>query len=301
MSRFLLVVNALKKIWFQLLVLFLLLTSHLYLEFQPESKGYLVYRRVLSFLAVWVVAWILSRVLELVHHSAWVSSKLAPHFRPLVFVFFRIVIYVTAFLVALDTVGVSITPLVASLGVGSIAVGLALQDTLGNLFSGFYLYLDRPIAAGDWIQLDTGIEGKVVRIGWRSTHLLVSGVNHVVLPNSKLSSSMITNYSIPHPEVSAVVAFGVGYGSDLEKVEHVLGNTAREVVEKYTGGVREFFPLVRMKRFGESGIDVEVTVRVKTFDDRVEIEHFLIKALKAACEREKIDIPYPHRVVRHLN
>lgn len=297
-ARFSWIRNGLKKVWFQLLVLAILLSGHLYLHFEPESRGDAVYRRILTFLSVWVVAWIASRALEVVHQSAWVSSKLAPHFRPLVFIFFRVVIYVTAFLVALDSLGVSVTPLVASLGVGSIAVGLALQDTLGNLFSGFYLYLDRPIGIGDWIQLDNGMDGQVVRIGWRSTHLLVSGVNHVVMPNSKLSSSIIVNYSIPNPEVVAVVTFGVAYDSDLNHVESVVLQAATEVIERIRGAVPNSVPLVRMKKFGESSIDLDVTVRVKTFDDRGEVQHELIKALKAACDRERIEIPFPQRVLR---
>ncbi len=299
-ERFSWIRNGLKKVWFQLLVLVVLLSGHLYLHFEPESRSELAYRRILTFLSVWVVAWIASRALELVNQSAWVSSKLAPHFRPLVFIFFRVVIYVTAFLVALDSLGVSVTPLVASLGVGSIAVGLALQDTLGNLFSGFYLYLDRPIAIGDWIQLDTGVEGQVVRIGWRSTHLLVGGINHLVIPNSKLSSSPITNFNLPHSEFSVVVSTGVAYDTDLNQVEEVAIQAARHVAETVPGGVPEFVPLVRMKRFGDSSIELDVIIRVKNYEFKFEAQHRLVKALKEAFDKADIEIPFPQRVFRML-
>src|SRR5690606_8092261 len=123
-------------------------------------------------LGIFAVTWIAVRVISVFRESPPVTKRFAPNVRAIIFASIRVVVFVLGALIALDSLGVSITPLLASLGVGSIAVGLALQDTLGNLFSGFYLYLDRPIAAGDWVRLDTGMEGQVRRIGWRSTHLI---------------------------------------------------------------------------------------------------------------------------------
>src|SRR5690606_12100068 len=98
---------------------------------------------------------------------------------------------------------------------------LALQDTLGNLFSGMFLYLDRPIAEGDWVRLETGLEGQVRKIGWRSTRIL-SGGNIVTTPNSKLSSAGLVNFNQPSPTTSFPVVFGVSYESDLDALEVLI-------------------------------------------------------------------------------
>jgi small-conductance mechanosensitive channel len=200
-------------------------------------------------------------------------------------------------LIALDTLGISITPLIASLGVGTIAIGLALQDTLGNLFSGAYLYLDRPVAIGDWIRLDTGLEGKVLRIGWRTTRLL-SGDHTVVIPNSKLSSAVMTNLNSPTREASVTVALTVGYGSELERVERTLAEIGREVLRQYTGAIAQPEPVVRYLGFAEAGIQLNLTIRVQTYEDQALARHELIKAIKARFDREKIEFPVPQRVIR---
>lgn len=248
-----------------------------------------------------MVAWIVSRVITVFREAPFVEAKLAPNLRPLVFAFARIAIYSLAFLVALDSIGVSITPLLASLGVGSLAVGLALQDTLGNLFSGIYLYVDRPIAIGDWIRLENGMEGQVVAIGWRSTHLQVPQENRVVIPNSKLSSSVLVNYNLPLPGTTLILSLGVAYEADLGRVEATLIEAVGRVAARLTG----FFdgggePSVRFTKFGESGIDVNVGVKVRSFPDQAIVRHELIKEIQASFARASIEIPYPRRDIRQL-
>lgn len=256
---------------------------------------------MISFAGVIVFAWIASRLVTVFQEAPFVQAKLSPNLRPLVFLFARLAIYSLAFLIALDSVGVSITPLLASLGVGSLAVGLALQDTLGNLFSGFYLYVDRPIAIGDWIRLESGVEGQVVAIGWRSTRLLVPSENMVVIPNSKLSSSVLVNFNMPMPDTALNISLGVAYESDLEKVERALIDAVGRVASRFG----PFFegdghPMVRFTKFGDSSIDLSLGVKVRSFPDLPLIRHELIKEIKVGFARDSIEIPYPHRVVRQM-
>ena len=96
------------------------------------------------------------------------------------------------FLIFLDLIGISITPILASLGIGSLAVALALQDTLTNFFSGLYVAIDKPVKINDLIRLETGQEGTVMDIGWRSARLRTKENNVIIIPNSKLTSSVIT-------------------------------------------------------------------------------------------------------------
>src|SRR5262245_2557344 len=131
-------------------------------------------------------------------------------------------------LIFVDNLGISIAPILASLGVGSLAVALALQDTLTNLFAGFHLIADKPIEAGHFIRLQGGEEGYVLRVGWRSTWITTPQNNMVVVPNSKLSGAVLTNFDLPTGEQVLNVDVVVASGGDLERVERITLETARE-------------------------------------------------------------------------
>src|SRR2546427_8454451 len=124
-------------------------------------------------------------------------------------------------LIFLDSVGISITPILASLGVGSLAVALALQDTLANLFAGLYMIAAKPIEPGHLVRLPGGEEGYVSRVGWRSTRIRMTNNNMLVIPNSRLAGGIIINYDLPDREGVVPVSFGVHYDSDLDLVERV--------------------------------------------------------------------------------
>ncbi|MEK6845382.1 MAG: mechanosensitive ion channel domain-containing protein, partial [Nanoarchaeota archaeon] len=134
----------------------------------------------------------------------------------------RIVIFIIGILVILNSLGISITPLLATLGVGGLAVALALQDTLANFFAGFHIIVNRQIKIGDYIKIENGDEGYVADINWRTTKVRLLSNNMVLVPNTKLTQSVITNYYLPDKKIVFTLAFGVHYQSDLEKVEKAL-------------------------------------------------------------------------------
>ena len=117
-------------------------------------------------------------------------------------------------IIFLENMGISLTAVWTTLGVGSVAVALALQETLSNFFSGLYLLADRPVSPNDYIKLDSNQEGYVLRIGWRSTILRTLGNNYVVIPNSTLAKAIITNYSAPETRMSYSLPVSVAYGTD---------------------------------------------------------------------------------------
>src|SRR5216684_6681367 len=145
-------------------------------------------------------------------------------------------------LVFLDSVGISITPLVASLGIGTLAVALALQDTLANLFAGIYMIAEKPVESGHFIKLESGEQGYVTRVGWRSTQIRMLGDTVVVVPNSKLASSVITNMSLPKEELAVTIEVGVDYGCNLDRVETVTLEVARDVMACVPGTIPGFEP-----------------------------------------------------------
>ena len=177
--------------------------------------------------------------------------------------FYRAIILGFVFLIILDRLKITITPFLASLGIGGLVVALALQDTLTNFFSGIYIFFDKPIRIGDYIQLESGQEGYVAQIGWRNTRIRMLPNNMVIVPNAKLVSSQITNFYLPETEMAALVQVGVSYQSDLEKVERVTIEVAKEVLEQVDGGVKEFEPFIRYHTFSDFSINFTVILRAK--------------------------------------
>ncbi len=200
-------------------------------------------------------------------------------------------------LIFLDSIGISITPILASLGVGSLAVALALQDTLANLFAGFYMIADKPIEPGHLVKLPGGEEGYVTRVGWRSTWIRLTNNNMLVIPNSKLSGGIIVNYDLPNREFVVIVPIGVHYGSDLDLVERVTLEVARDVMRTVTGGVAQFEPALRFQGFGDSAILLQVVLRAREFEAVPAIRHEFVKRVQARYRREGIVIPYPIRTL----
>ncbi len=209
----------------------------------------------------------------------------------------RVVVLVVGLLIALDKIGVAITPILTALGVGGLAVALALRDTLENLFAGFHVLATKQIRVGDYIKLQSGEEGFVEDITWRNTILRQSTNNLIIVPNSKLSTSIITNFHMPQPELNVIVPVGVSYDSDLEKVERVTLEVAREVQKGVEGGVPDFEPRIRFTAFGDFSINFNVILRAKDFESQHLLRHEFIKRLKKRYEQEGIKIPFPVREV----
>lgn len=211
----------------------------------------------------------------------------------------RVIIFILGILLMLASLHVDITPILATLGVGGLAVALALQDTLSNLFAGFYISVARQIKIGDYIKLDTGEEGYVTDIHWRNTRIRALGNNAILVPNEKLANAIVTNYHAPEKELSVTLSLGVHYKSDLKKVEQVTIEVAREVMKEVQGGVPGFEPSLRFNNFGDSGIDFTVVMRGKEFADQYLVKHEFIKRLHDRYHREGIVIPYPIRAINY--
>lgn len=200
-------------------------------------------------------------------------------------------------LVVLNGLGVSITPMLTALGVGGLAVALALQEPLGNLFAGVVLTMAGQIRVGDYVKLDSGVEGFVADFGWRTTRIRMLANNLVLVPNSRLSQAIVTNYHLPSTDMGVLVDVGVDYSSDLAKVEQVTIEVAREVMKQVQGGVAEFDPFVRYHTFADSSINFSVILRGRAFVDQYLIKHEFVKRLHERYAREGIVIPYPIRTV----
>ena len=203
----------------------------------------------------------------------------------------RLVVVLIGLLVILNGLGLSITPMLTALGVGGLAIALALQDTLSNLFAGFYLTVARQIQIGNYIRLSSGEEGYLVDIDWRATRLRQLTNSTVLVPNAKLSQSIVTNYHLPERELAVIIGASVDYKSNLDRVEAIAMDVGREVMQQVPGGVPTFEPVVRFHTFGDPGIEFSVTLRAREFVDQQLVRHEFVKRLHRRFSSERIAIP----------
>jgi small-conductance mechanosensitive channel len=211
----------------------------------------------------------------------------------------RVLFAVGAVIIILENLGIHLTAVWTTLGVGSVAVALALQDTLGNFFAGLYLLADRPIGPDDYVKLDSGQEGYVVKIGWRSTQLRTGANNMVLIPNSTLAKATITNYSKPETRMTLSIPVGVAYGTDPAQVERILLDTAQQAARDNLSGLLAYpEPVVRfIPGFGTSSLDFTLHVQVSRFADQFPVQSELRKRILAQFEKEGIEMPFPTQTV----
>jgi small-conductance mechanosensitive channel len=218
---------------------------------------------------------------------------------PAVFIV-RALFAILAVVIILENLGISLTGVWTTLGVGSVAVALALQETLSNFFAGLYLLADRPVAFGDYIKLDSGQEGYVQRIGWRSATLRTLNNNLVMIPNSTLAKAVVTNYSLPEKRMAYSLPVSVAYGTDPQRVEKILVEIAQEAVRDGVEGLLgEPAPSASLiPGFGASSLDFSLGVQIRQFTDQYNVQSDLRKRILARFDREGIEMPFPTRTVQ---
>jgi small-conductance mechanosensitive channel len=209
----------------------------------------------------------------------------------------RVVVWTIGALVLLDSLGIAITPLLTALGVGGLAVALALQDTLSNLFAGVHILASRKVQPGDFIQLDNGMEGYVVDTNWRNTVMRQLPNNILVVPNATVASSIVTNYHLPERELSVTVKVGVSYDSDLEHVERVTLEVGQEVMREVQGAVPAHEPTIRYTAFGGSSVNFNVGLRAAEVTTQALVTHEFIKRLHRRYQGEGIDFQSPAEAI----
>ncbi|MBN2165023.1 MAG: mechanosensitive ion channel [Marinilabiliaceae bacterium] len=205
----------------------------------------------------------------------------------------KILIFIIGGLIILQSLGISITPLLTALGVGGLAVALALQETLSNLFAGLQIIAAKNIQSGDYVQLESGDEGYIVDIGWRSTVIKALPNRIIIIPNGKLSTSTVKNFSKPDLEIAVLIDVGVSYTCDLEKVEQVTVDVAKEIMQTVDGGIKYFDPFIRFHTFDAYSINFSVIMRANRFVDQYLIKHEFVKLLHKRYMQENIEIPFP--------
>jgi small-conductance mechanosensitive channel len=210
----------------------------------------------------------------------------------------QIAVVILGVLLLMSELGLKITPILTALGVGGLAVALALQDTLSNLFGGFYVAVARQIRLGDYIKLNTGEEGYVTDIGWRCTTIRALANNLIIVPNAKLAQAIVTNYYLPEKRMSASVQVAVRYGSDLDHVESVLLEIAQKGAAEIEGMLADPPPSVAFDPGpGDWSVGFTVSFQVAEFSNQFGVRNELRRRIIRRFHDEGIEIPLPAREV----
>ena len=215
--------------------------------------------------------------------------------------FVRIAIYVIGLLIILDSLNISIAPMITALGVGGLAISLALKDTLSDVFAGLHILLSKKVQVGDFVQIDTGDMGYVQNISWRNTTIMERTNNIIHIPNTRLSSAIIKNFDSGDPSFSIKIPVGVGYDSDLEEVEKVTQEVIDEIQTSMDETNKNYEPAMRFQSFGESSINLMVYFRGNRYGDQNPIINTFIKLLHKKYADTGIEIPFPMRTIIHKN
>ena len=221
---------------------------------------------------------------------------------------FRLAIYASGALIVLDYFDISIAPIIAAMGFGSVAIAMGVKEPLENICTGLLLIVSKQIRVNDYIKLSTGDEGRVIDINWRYISVMPpSESNVVVIPNKVIANAVTTNFSQPRDDIVVVVPIGVGYESDLDLVERVTVEVARELQIKIDGyepeldenGIdrNKLAPVIRFQAFNDSSIDFNTVMHVQTFTNQYLLKHEFIKAITKRYREENINIPFPIRTL----
>jgi len=233
---------------------------------------------------------ILASLSRLADRVTWIEARTLPLFDNLS----KILIFGISTYCLLVTWDLDLSGWLASAGIMGIAVGFAAKDSLANLFGGLFVIMDAPYKIGDYINLDSGERGRVVRIGLRSTRLLTRDDVEITLPNAHIANAKVVNESGgPYEKTRVAITVGVAYGSDVDQVKAVLMSAAQSVDHV----VDDPEPRIRFVEMGDSAL----IFRVQGWIDEPALRGICIDGLNTsiykALGQAGIEIPFPQRVV----
>lgn len=268
----------------------------------PESVGGIGTVQVINAVFVLLLAWIISVFFHNVIRTY--GSLLADRtdadvnrLIPILLVTVRYLIWFVAFLIILAVFRVDITPLLAGAGIAGIALALAAQDILSNFLGGVIIAVDKPFRIGDRVKIDT-FHGDIVALGGRSTRLKTLDNQIVTIPNSKVTSGVVINYSLPDPALKIRIPFSVGYSSDMDRVTEILLAIAREAAEETPWVATSPAPAVYFLDFGESALSGQLILWTTNYDFAWDVQDWVNRRILHRFRKEGIEIPFRQVDVR---
>ena len=266
------------------------------LEISSKFQFYLVGLMKSIIIVFWAIALFKSFMIFIEWSSK--KSRSIPFIQPKTIPLFenigKIVLFLFSVYFVMLSWNIDVTAWIASAGIISVVIGLAAKDTLGNLFAGIFIMADSPYKEGDYINLDTGERGSVRHIGTRSTRILTRDDIEITIPNSVIATSKIINESGgPHERERVRITLDVAYGSDIEKVKEIMLKIALDS-DKVCSSPD---PRVRFRKFGESGLNIQLLAWIEKPEQRGLVIDELSVAIYNKFNEENINIPFPQRTV----
>lgn len=296
MSGFLPVISVLTSLWVSLEAVYP------NFEFNNQFSDFDIYLNLMLIMAGFVLGAIADAVL------VWYGIEIRPSKVKKVrdddvFPFVRNVVKIAIIIVfavfVLQRLGFETSAIITGLGVGGIAVALALQDTLGNFFGGVHILVDKPFREEDYIRLESGLEGTVKQIGWRTTRIMTPGQNELVVPNSKLAGSILENYSSPNDMSGVTYTIGVDCGEDIDNVEKVISDALHETAKTDTYMDAPSI-WVRFDSFGDYSLNFKFGYNIRGYVNRFGTLKQVNRELFYAFRKNGITVPFPVRVVHNI-
>lgn len=262
--------------------------------------------RIFSYLLFIVVVITLTRVVEktLSGFISWKFSESGDISQSsLLNTLFKILVYASSALIILQELGISIAPIVTAMGVGGMAIAFGVQESVANIFSGLHLIVTKQVKINDYIKLGSGAEGRVTDINLRYTTITPAAEGSVIIiPNKDIAGAVMTNFSRPRKDVGIVINMGVGYESDLDLVERVTLEVARDIQQQFddydpNDASSPLHPAVLYQEFADSSINFWAVLHASVYTKQLKIKHEFIKAITKRYREENINIPFPIRTV----
>jgi len=282
-----------KSIKIPSLIWVILLSAHaaVYLSKLPQNQINLITKVIdvlLIFSITILIANLSTRIVKL-----YLQNKNLPE-TGLIFILLQVFIYSTGILIMLSYFGISIMPIITTLGIGGLAIGLALKDTLSNIFSGLYILLEKNIKVGDFIELENGKKGYVMNINWRTTTIKTLSNDVVILPNEKLAQSIIVNLAKPAELTRAAIEIPVSYDTDIDKFEKIVMEEVYNLAKENDKLLLNPAPVIRfIPGFGGSSLNFTLYFSAANYENGFLVQSELRKRIFKRLKKEGIEIPYP--------
>lgn len=272
----------------------ILISLHITIEFSnlPEKYHPVLIKSIYTLFIVSVTVFFANISVAIIKH-VFELKKLPTTGTTLTFIIIQVLIYLTGTLVLLSYLNIPIAPLITTLGIGGLAVGLALKDTLSNIFSGLYILIEKRVNVGDFIEIDEKKRGFVIDINWRTTVVKTLSEDFIIIPNEKLAQSIIINYSKPIDYIRTSIEIPVSYDTDIDKFEKVVMEEVELFSKEDDAIISEPKPVLRFEPgFGNSSLNFTLFVFCKDYNSTFYVKSQLRKRILKRLRKEKIEIPY---------
>lgn len=293
------ILDFLEKFLKRIVIFIALLLAGIELSKMVSEQVYFFYERFLYVLIVYIIAWLVTKILlisidwYLMRIADQTGSEVHRDFGPLIKRIVQITVWLIVLLIVFDEFGIDAKGLLATLGVGSLAIAFAAQDTLANMISGFVIMVDRPFRVGDRIKTPDGTLGEVFEIGLRTTKLLDFERNLHIIPNLEIAKSTVINYSYPNKITRVTIKVGVAYGTDLKKVKQIILN----IFEAHENILDDPAPNVFFTNFGDSSLDLLCIGFVSHYTMAWTTGEEIRMQINDEFKKNNIEIPFPQRTV----